>query len=769
MRNNGVPHDKSVITAILSNPIGTLLLALVITVSLGFGLPNLYFRGDYKVFFDPENTQRVAYETMQDQFSRSENIMFLVQPHNNNVLSSATLSLIKALTEASWQLPLSTRVESLTNFQFTYADNDDLVVEDLVTRVPSTKADTEILEARIKALPELYLRLINASHTAAVVDVTLHLPDGDATKDIAAIVEKANEIKAAVLQAFPEHDIALVGVAPLNNAFSVAAQKDAETLVPAMFVVILLMVMLLTGTWVAAVATLLVILSTIISTLGIAGWYGIYLSTATVNVPTMVTTLAVADCVHIVIGAQLALRKGLNKFEAIRSSVRSNFKAVLITSVTTAAGFLTLNFSEVPILTHLGNLTAIGVMLAFVLSVILLPALLMVLPFRAKRDVIPSSALLGWAEWVIRYAKPVLTLSLITFVLSVWLASQNQLNDVVVKYFNPNNLFRQAVTQHENAFGGMSTMDFAIDTGVEQGATTPEVMQSVRNFVDWLREQPETLHVLSLTDILQRLNMNMNNDDISAYQLPYDKESAAQYLLLYEMSLPFGLDVNNQINMDKSAMRVIVTLPNLGSNEITALELRAREKFRHIAPELSLSVASPALMFAHIGEQNMNSMVKGTLLALVLISLLIWLALSSTQLGAVSLVTNLIPAACGFALWALISGQINMALSVVLSMTMGIIVDDTVHFLAKYQVARRSGLDPANAIKHVFSTVGIALSTTTLALMAGFGVLTASSFVMNAEMGLLTVIIIACALIIDFLFLPALLMIIDKPQSERKP
>ncbi len=235
---------------------------------------------------------------------------------------------------------------------------------------------------------------------------------------------------------------------------------------------------------------------------------------------------------------------------------------------------------------------------------------------------------------------------------------------------------------------------------------------------------------------------------------------------MYEMSLPYGLDLNNQMDIDKSALRIVAMLDNLGSKEFTAFEKRAKEKFASLNADLRITAASPPLMFAHIGERNMKSMVWGTVLALVLISGLIVIALRSWRLGLVSLMTNLIPAGVGFGIWGMLSGEINMALSVVLSMTMGIIVDDTVHFLSKYQSARSRNMDVSESVRYAFRTVGMALTTTTVVLAAGFGVLTFSSFLLNAHMGLLTVIIIIAALLIDLLFLPAFLLWLDRDNQQ---
>jgi len=168
-------------------------------------------------------------------------------------------------------------------------------------------------------------------------------------------------------------------------------------------------------------------------------------------------------------------------------------------------------------------------------------------------------------------------------------------------------------------------------------------------------------------------------------------------------------------------------------------------------------------MFAHIGSRNIRSMLTGTTVALVLISLILVFALRSVKIGLVSMIPNLAPAAMSFGLWGILVGEVGLGLSIVTSMTLGIVVDDTVHFLSKYLRARREqNLGSQDAVRYAFSTVGTALWVTSLVLIAGFLVLTHSPFKLNADMGLLTAITIAFALAADFLFLPPLLMKVDK-------
>lgn len=236
------------------------------------------------------------------------------------------------------------------------------------------------------------------------------------------------------------------------------------------------------------------------------------------------------------------------------------------------------------------------------------------------------------------------------------------------------------------------------------------------------------------------------------------------------MSLPYGLDLNNQINVDKSATRLTVTLKNLSTNKMLAFEDRAGQWLHDNAPTMMVEGASPLIMFSHIGKRNIHSMLIGTTIALVLISLVLLFALRSVKIGFISLIPNLVPAAMGFGMWGLMVGRVGLALSVVASMTLGIVVDDTVHFLSKYLRAKREqGKDATDAVRYAFHTVGTALWVTSLVLAAGFLVLSQSSFEINSSMGLLTAITIMLALAADFFLLPSLLMTLDsKPVATRR-
>lgn len=747
-------------------------LLLILTVVASIGAKNLYFRGDYKVFFEEDNPQRVAYEKMQNVFTKNESVSIVISREQGDLFNPQSLKLIKDLTDASWQIPLSTRVDSITNFQHTYALDDDLVVEDLLLELGDLdEQKIQTIEKVSTTEKSLVNKLISVDGKVAMININVQLPDGDQTKEITEIGQFTRDLIAPYQAEYPEHQIRLSGIVIMTDAMFLAAQKDATTLFPLMFIVItFLLIVLMRSVW-ATVATLIIVTISISATMGIGGWLGMFINIATVNVPVIVMTLAIADSVHLVAGMRVEMQQGSDKKTAILNALALNVKPIFITSLTTAIGFLTMNFAKVPILSDMGNLVAIGVSLACIYSLTLLPILLYLMPVAFKKEITKSkSKLWSWlSDSIVRASSILIVFSIVITALSSYLASQNELNDIAIEYFNEDNSFRQDADFQQENLSGLSTIDFAVYAQGDNAINQPEFLQAIDEFTRWLEQQEEVDHVLSFADVMKRLSKNMNQDDEAFYRLPENSDLAAQYLLLYEMSLPFGLDVNNQIDINKSAVRILVTLKNLGSNDFTGFEQRAKDFMSEIAPQYEVDAASLPLIFAHIGKANMQSMIGGLVLALILISGLLIFALKSVKLGLISLLPNLLPAMIGFAFWALWSGYISMALTVVLTMTLGIIVDDTVHFLSKFKKAIDKGLSASQSVEFAFKNVGTALLITTVVLSAGFAVLAFSDFAINSEMGLLTSVIIIVALLVDLTLLPALLHRVyarSKPRSS---
>ena len=748
----------------------TVLLSIVWVMLMGAGAQYLTFTNDYRVFFGDENPQLVAFEYIQDTYSRNDNVMFLLAPKNGEVFTRPTLEAVAWLTERAWGTPFSTRVESITNYQHTSAIDDDLLVEDLALE-PGELSDQDLLRIRDIALvePVLVNRLISPAAHVTGVNVNIELPGVDPIVENPEVVNFIRELREEFREKFPDVEVRLTGIVMMNQAFPEASQYDMSTLFPLMLLVFVGVLYFWIRGFSGTIATFIIIIFSIVGAMGMAGWFGIALTPPSFSAIMIIPTMAIADSVHVLMNYVLAMRHGESKHDAMVDSIRINMQPVFLTSITTAIGFMSMNFSDAPPFRDLGNIVAMGVMVAFVLSVTFLPAISMILPGRQKVEDTTSSVMMRrFAEFVIAKRTRLLLFMGIGSVLLISFVSNNELNDDFVKYFSEKIEFRRDADFASKNLSGLYLISYSLESGQVGGVSEPAFQQKVEDFANWYREQPEVIHVNVISDTFKRLNRSMHGDDESFYRLPGQRDLAAQYLLLYEMSLPYGLDLNNQINIDKSATRMVVMLHNMTTNTVLNLEQRANRWLQeNLTDGMRADGASPTLMFSHIGERNIRSMLLGTTVALILISIILVFALKSFKIGLLSLIPNLIPAALAFGVWGIAVGQVGLALSVVTGMTLGIVVDDTVHFLSKYLRARREkNLDSQDAVRYAFNTVGLALLVTSIVLIAGFFVLTFSAFMLNSNMAIMTAVTIIFAIVADFLLLPPILMALDKKEHS---
>jgi uncharacterized protein len=750
--------------------------SLVVIAALAYGAKFLYFESDYRIFFRDEDPYLLAHEQQQAEYTKSDSLLFILAPADGEVFTRETLAAVEFLTAESWKMPLAIRVDSITNFQHTRAKGDDLAVSDLV-RDAHSLSDADLAERRRIALsePALVNALVSGRGHVTAVNVRLNLPDQqrEADKFTPEIFAFAEKLQRQVEAEYPGIQVRIHGLVAVNKAFNDLATSDASTLVPLMFAVVVIMLTAFLRSVSAMLATVAVIVGSIIVTLGFTGWVGYHLNQVSVSAPTIILTLAISDCVHLLLIYLRGLGEGRTRADAMHQTLRINLVPVFLTSFTTAIGFISLNFSDSPPFRELGNICAFGVMMAMVLSLTLLPSVMTLLPVKVRPGMGQEA---HWrivdrvCEFAIRRRGPITIGTLIVLVTTVAFIPRNDLNDSTEDYFREGSAFREVIDFTQANLTGMDSISYSLPSGEAGGISNPEYLRRVEAFAQWYAQQPEVRQVSSFTEIMKRLNRSMHGDDPAWYRIPEERELAAQYLLLYELSLPFGLDLNSMVNQDKSATRFTVSISEQKAQQLIEIEERAQAWLKTNAPEIAAQGSSVSIMFAHIGQNNIYSMIKGAVLAILAISLTMILALRSLKFGLISLIPNALPAAMAFGLWGLLVGEVNLAAAGVYSITLGIIVDDTIHFFAKYLHARRvDGKSPEDSIRYAYATVGSALFVTTAVLVCGFAVLTLSDFTLNVTVGTMSATIIGIALLFDMLFLPALLLYFDKikPSSER--
>ena len=750
---------------VVDHPWAVVLLTLLLAGLASFSLRNFQNNNDPRIFFTEENPDFRLFRELEDRFTSNEAVFFIIHPANGDIFTRDNLIALEQLTEAAWTLPNSTRVDSLVNFQHTEVDGDDLTVNYLVEDAAELD-DKAIARIRRIALaePSLIGRNISPSGHVAGVVVTVTMDEG--SRDAPMITEASRALAQQFAQRYPDIEFMLTGTVVFSEATKLATDQAMTFTLPLAFLAMLVCLLLILRSPMFTGIVIIVVMLSIAMAMGLSVWLGIEFSPIVGMAPAMILTLAVADCVHILATYRHERLAGRELRAAMLESLRVNFQPVWLTSLTTAIGFAILNFSESQPFRALGDVVFMGVLLAFVLSVALLPALVMLIPHRitASRQTDYQPAMIALADWVIRHSRRLL-LGMGALVLTlVACIPLNNVNDVFNEYFDRSFEVRRVNDFAMRELTGMHRIDYMVPSGEPGGAMEPEYLNNLDRFTSWLEQQPEVIYVSAYTDVIKRLNRDLNGGDPEFYQVPDSRELTSQYTLMYELSLPQGLGLESQLDINKEYARVVLMLKNIGSHPVLDFNDRAEAWMRDNWPEaMQARGTGMDILFGRVTMKNIESMLTGAALALVSVSLLLILALRSWWYGFLSLLPNLLPAGMAFGLWALISGEIGLAVSVVACMTLGIVVDDTVHFLSKYVRAKREhGLGTAEAVRYAFRTVGVALIATSVVLVANFAVIGTSNFYPNSSMGQLSAITIAMALVVDFFFFVPLLIVLDQ-------
>lgn len=747
-------------------------ITVILSLVVGLGGLRLEFSNDFRFWFSKSNPELLDFEAFRTAFAKSDNVFFVLEPKDGqSAFSSETLAAVETLTKEAWQLPYASRVDSITNYQNIHSIGDEIIIEHLIPDA-RTLSDTERDEKRRTALgdPQLVGALITADGIVTAVNVTLQFPE-KSISEVPRSVNAARALRDQIEREFPHLDVHLTGIAMINNAFAEASLNDMGFLIPVMIVLIFVVTTMALGSLSATGATMVLITLSSAIGVGVAGFLGIRLTGPSVVAPIVILTLAIADSIHILTSMRIALGKGLEKRAAIAAAIHDNFLPIGITSVTTMVGFLALQTADSPPLRDFGLISAVGILAAWFLSLTLLPALLYYVklePVSKQSEQLMRRLMRKHSVFVRRYVwRLPLVISLVCLVLVMQIPGL-ELSDHWREYFAPRIEFRSESDKTIDHFG-YYPVEFTVSSPAPGGINEPDYLEMLDAFSTFLSGQPDVMHVASMTDLLKRLNKSLHEDDETYFALPKAKDEASQFLLLYELSLPLGFDLTNQVNLDKSATRVTALLSGKISTKRLHTFLEDSDVwFEENGQGYGVTATGIPVLFTFLAKRNVESTVRGIALAILAIALIMMVALRSVAYGALSLIPNALPLLAVFGIWATLVGTIGLSSSVTASIALGIVVDDTVHFLSKYiRIRRERSLSAPAAIRHTFNTVGSALIINTVVLSLGIFVMTFSAFKVNSDFGLLTSLTIVLALFFDFYLLPPLLLLMDRYSRKR--
>lgn len=743
---------------------------LIICIFLATGLTLLKENNDGRIFFDENSSERQQLLVLEEKFTETNSILLVLSAKEGNIFAPAPLKAILEVTDLAWQLPYVRRVNSLSNYQHILSDGDDLIIEDLYEE-DILNHEKHIAAIREYALSEKDLvgQILSRNGATTAVVLNMAAPRGDSGA-IKIIIAEVEAIRDKIEYEYQGLDVYITGDIPLDNAFADAYSYDLQYLFPIFLLIIFLVCsFFFRSLWLSAVILFMMIM-VVAATMGSAGYLNINLTAGTSGVPIVLITISLADFIHLLSSIRLGMRSGLSQKQAVQHAVKNNFLPISLTSFTTFIGFISLNFSEAPPFRDLGNLVAVGIVISYLITFTFFPIILAktrlekVFKSKTRRSPVSSDFIFGLSGMLVKKYKMVI---LGMIILSIFISgglTKIEFDDDWVKYFSLENSFRKDTEFVVSHLTGVDTIEYIISASKEGGITDPNFLKQLDGFENWALEMPEIIHVSSIVPLFKKMNFHMNGGSDSEQEkfltIAGNGNLNAQYLLMYEMSLPVGLDLNDRIDIAKQATRLTITARDLTSRQMRDLDLKVSHKLRKmnlIGPREG-GTGIP-LMFANLSERNIKSMLMGIAFALVVVSVVITIAFKSLKLGFISFIVNILPIILGFGVWGWMYQYVGVSLTVVAAIAFGIVVDDSIHFITKYnKEMNEKNENLVTALKATYVGVGGALIMTSSILVMGFATLSFSEFQPTWGLGLISVIMIFIALFYDFLLLPALLV-----------
>ncbi|MDG2405513.1 MAG: MMPL family transporter, partial [Paracoccaceae bacterium] len=506
---------------------------LVVLGGLVFGAKDLTLDTDGRVFMGDTNPDKIAMSQFEDEYAKDDNLALLIKvPPGEDVFSPKIVKITAELTEAFWLLPHVRLVNSITNLPAITGTVDGLDVRDLVEN-PATASSKELANARAYAVSKQTVvnTIIDESATVTAVTALFRLPGVDQALEIPQIMSEFSDIIAPYKAANPDVEFMATGSVPVGLAFSAASQSDGTTLVPLMFLCLVAIVMLLLRMYLSFVPLIVVSFGCAFAAVGALGWSGVPMNSATATGPLMIIALAIASTVHVLSSTRQTMLVSEDRVTWIKTALSEHGFAICIACLTTALGFLSLNFSISPAFQQLGNMVAFGMIAIFVLTFTVLPAIVCWLPVKRNQSTAGTERqLMRLADFVIAHRKALLLGFPVVFIAALLGLTKLTFEDDFLRYFDKRFDVRQATDSYENMIGGLNALEYPIQTGVESGINSVEFLGQLDAFVMFLRAQPEVSNVRSISDTIKQLNQSMNGDDPAFYKIPENDLLASQYL-----------------------------------------------------------------------------------------------------------------------------------------------------------------------------------------------------------------------------------------------
>jgi len=774
------------------NPLKVLLATCLLVGFFAYQIPSISIDKSSEALLKKGDPSLQEYNRFRDQFGRAELIVIAIQ--SPEIFSSAFLSKLQSFhQDLEKEIPYLRDVTSLINVRRTRGEKDDLIVEDLLETWPRSHTDLESLKSDVMSTPYYlnYLISEDVQVTAVIIETEAAVTD-DFNQDsdvLDAFDEKESEIEsgekqpryfsekenrevvAAINRVVQRHNknafqIVVSGGPVVVNAFNLATMDDIRRCIWLSLISVALFLGILFRRMSGVVLPMIIIVSALASTIGTMSLTQVPIKITTTVIPAFLLSVGVCDSVHILAIFYRLLDQGHSKRVAMAKSLGHSGVPIVMTSLTTTAGVLSFLFADLRAISEIGIFAAVGVVLALLYSVLLMPSLMALTRVKPKKNlsgrVLTMDRLLETvAAFSISHRLKIVIVSGLIFAVFFPAVLLLNFSHNIVNYFPSGSPYRQDLNTIDSRLKGSITLELVMDTHRENGLHDPDILNRIEAF----SRHAETFQsddisvgkVFSITDILKEIHQALNENDAGYYRVPQDRQLVAQELLLFENS--GSDDLERIVDSQFSQARITIKTPWVDAvvceRFIEGIQKRLSEQFPNT---VSFHATGLMALLARAISAAIYSMTKSYLAAFIAITLLMFILIGNVKLGLVSMIPNLLPILTTMGIMGLLNIPLDINSLMIGSIAIGIVVDDTVHFIYNYQKYYDRTANPHEAIRKTLLGAGRALLITSLVLCTGFFILMFASLNHLVNFGFFTGITILIALVADFFLMPAIML-----------
>jgi hypothetical protein len=644
--------------------------------------------------------------------------------------------------------------------------------ERLFERPYADYSDTQLQELGREALADRLLtnNLLTADGSLmfAVIRFAGEQADSGERMDLASA---ALALRDSMRDDYPDLGIHFSSEVLLEQSSQQAMIDDLTTLMPIVILVCVLVICYCFRSALFGLGILAHAIASLILTIGTLGFLGFAFNSISIIAPLVVVIIAVANSVHIISIYKQGLHQGQDRLAAMAHSLDYNLRPITLAALTTTIGFSSLNLCSSPAIQDFGRIVALGIAYAYVLTLTLLPALLILLT-RSNAVTGPGDPplLQRLLERVVSFSRrrdrPVFYGCTALALITLALLPLNETDFNRLDFITANSDIRGYYDVINDRINRGPQITYAIDTGRIDGAIEPEFLRRVEAYIDRIVELGAVESAASVADVVKTVNQVQHQEDPAYYRIPDDINDVANYLNGYETVQSEDFPLSGFINLDFSMITLFINATPVSNQELIDLDTTLGSEFDNFFEDATLVHGSGLLLFARMDELVTMELLQGYSLSLALITLSLVIGLRSLYFGVLSIIPNLLPATIVFGVWAVFVGQLDPFVMMLFSISIGLVVDDTVHILSHYLEGKQAGLSQQDAIARSIRVTGPALTITTLVLALGTTILIWANTLYFQQSAKLLVPIVVLALVLDLVYLPTILRRFDKSKAS---